>query len=176
MSGPPHFRIEPLDPARHRREEFACGVAALDHYLKAQARKDMDAGVAVCFVAVPAADPGCIAGYYTLSSATIVRTELPDPQLLRKLPRYPEFPATLLGRLARSLRFKGRGLGDHLLISALERAVAGSSEVASWAIVTDPKDANASGFYAGFGFQPLHAGRLFLPMRKAAAWLNPNLP
>ena len=175
MSHLTHFRIEPLDPARHKREEFGCGVAALDDYLKTRARKDMEAGVAVCFVAIPESNPGCIAGYYTLSSATILRVELPDPQILRKLPRYPEFPATLLDRLARSLRFKERGLGDRLLISALERAVAGSSEVASWAIVTDPKDAHASEFYAGFGFRLLNADRMFLPMRKAAAWLDPNL-
>ena len=41
MSGHPLFRIELLDPARHRREEFDCGVAALNKYLKTQARKDM---------------------------------------------------------------------------------------------------------------------------------------
>ena len=62
MAGPPQFRIEPLDPVRHRREEFDCGVAALDDFLKTQVRKEMDAGVAVCFVAVPEADPGCVVG------------------------------------------------------------------------------------------------------------------
>ncbi len=69
MSHPSRFLIDPLNPAKHRREDFDCGMAALDDYLKTRARKDMDARVAVCFVAVPVAEPGCIAGYYTLSAA-----------------------------------------------------------------------------------------------------------
>lgn len=174
VSHPSRFLIEPLNPAKHRREDFDCGVAALDDYLKTRARKDMDARVAVCFVAVPVAEPGCIAGYYTLSAATIVRTDLPEMQVPKHLPRYPEFPATLLGRLARSVRFKGQGLGDRLMISALERAIAGACEVASWAMVTDPKDATASRFYAQFGFRHLDGNRMFLPLKTAAKWLAPN--
>jgi GNAT superfamily N-acetyltransferase len=176
MSVPPPFRIEPFNPARHRREEFDCGVAALNAYLKTRARKEMEAGVAVCFVAVPVSDLGCIAGFYTLSAATMLRADLSDQKLLKKLPLYPDFPATLLDRLARSTTFKGQGLGDLLMISALERAVAGSSEVASWAIITDPKDAKATGFYAGFGFQKLSGDRMFLPMKKAVEWLKPTAP
>jgi ribosomal protein S18 acetylase RimI-like enzyme len=176
MSRPSHFRIEPLDPAKHRREEFDCGIAVLNDYLKIRARKDMDARVTVCFVAVPEVEPGCIAGYYALSAATIVRAELPEAQVPKPLPRYPEFPATLLGRLARSMRFKGQGLGDRLMISALERAMAGASEVASWAMVTDPKDAPARRFYTQFGFQSLAGSRMFLPFKTAAKWLSPNTP
>lgn len=170
------FIIEPLDPARHRREEFDCGVAALNDYLKTRARKEMDAGVAVCFVAVPESDPARIAGFYTLSAATIVRDDLPDETLLKKLPRYSEFPATLLGRLARSMDFKGRGLGDRLVASALIRALSGSQEVASWALVTDPKDDKAADFYSEFGFVPLTGKRMFLPMAKASAWIESNAP
>ena len=155
MSAMIHFHIEPLDPARHRREEFDCGVSVLNEYLKTRARKDMDAGVAVCFVAVPESDPGRIAGFYTLSAATIVRTDLPDEKLLKKLPRYPDFPATLLGRIARSVEFKGQGLGDRLMSSALARCLSGSAEVASWAVVADSKDGKAAGFYAEFGFEAL---------------------
>jgi hypothetical protein len=42
---------------------------------------------------------GAIAGYYTLSSTSVQLAELPE-QPVRKLPRYPLVPATLLGRLA----------------------------------------------------------------------------
>ena len=176
MSVLPPFRIEPLDTARHRREEFDCGVAALNDYLKQQARKEMEARVALCFVAVPESDLGCIAGFYTLSSASVRRAELSDSKLLKKLPSYRDFPATLLGRLARSTYFKGQGMGGHLMISALERAVAGSSKVASWAIITDPKDIKATRFYAGFGFHSLSGNRMFLPMKQAIEWLKPNAP
>lgn len=173
---PSNFIIEPLDPATHRRDEFDCGVPALNDYLKTRARKDMDAGVAVCFVAVPETEPGKISGYYTLSAATIRRADLVDEKLLKKLPRYPDFPATLLGRLARSLEFRGQGLGDRLMVSAMERADSGSKEVASWAMVTDPKDGKAAEFYSAFGFIPLNETRLMMPMARIRALLGSSAP
>ena len=118
MSDSQKYLIKPLDPSKHRREEFDWGVGALNDYLKKRARKEMDVGLAVCFVAVPESDPGCIAGFYTLSAATVVTTELPEA-VTKKLPRYGEFPATLLGRLARSTAFRVQGLGDRLMMSAV---------------------------------------------------------
>ena len=102
MPNPLHYIIEALDPAKHRREEFDCGVPALNDFLRNRARKEMAAGASACFVIVPEDDPGCIAGFYTLSAAVIVRTDLPEA-VTKKLPRYLELPATLPGRLARKL-------------------------------------------------------------------------
>ena len=165
------FLIEPLDPATHRREAFDCGVAPLNEFLRTRARKEAVAGMSVCFVAVPRDEPRQVAGFYTLSAAIIVRSELPDT-LTKKLPRYRELPATLLGRLARSLDFKGARLGDLLMVSALCRAVEGAKQIASWAIVTDPKDQNARKFYGSFGFRPLTPERLFLTMEEAASLVS----
>ena len=166
-----NFIIEPLHSARHRREEFDCGVAALNEFLRTRARKEMEAGTSACFVIVPEADPGLIAGYYTLSAATVVRSVLPE-SVTKKLPRYQELPATLLGRLARDLRFKGQRIGDRLMTSMLHRSVAAAGEVASWAIVTDPKDNPARPFYGSFGFQPLTPERMFLTMKQARDWIS----
>lgn len=165
------FIIEPLNPAKHRRDEFDCGVAVLNDFLRTRARKEMEAGTSACFVIVPEADPREIAGYYTLSAATIVRTALPE-SVTKKLPRYAELPATLLGRLARDMRYKGQRIGDLLMVSMMQRAVEAAENVASWAIVTDPKGQQARKFYEGFGFQALDVERLFLPMKQAAAWIN----
>jgi GNAT superfamily N-acetyltransferase len=167
------FLIEPLDPSKHRREEFDCDVEALNDYLKKRARKEMDAGLAVCFVAVPESDPGSIAGFYTLSAATILTADLHE-SATKKLSRYGEFPATLLGRLARSTSFRGQGLGDRLMMSAFARAAHGAEEVASWAIVTDPKDDNVRRFYQEFGFSELGANRLFVTMKQVVALLSAN--
>src|SRR5438309_1581177 len=142
MSSAAQFIVKALDPAKHRREAFDCGVEALNDFLRARARREMEAGTSACFVIVPESTPEQIAGFYTLSAAVIQRSELPEA-LVKKLPRYRELPATLLGRLARSLDFKGQGIGDRLMISALSRAVEGAREVASWAVVTDPKDQEA---------------------------------
>jgi len=165
------FVVEPLDPAKHRREAFDCGVVALNDFLRTRARKEMEAGMSACFVLVPESKPLQIAGYYTLSSATILRTALPDI-LVKRLPLYTELPATLLGRLARSLDFKGQGVGDRLMISALSRAVEGARHVASWAIVTDPKHEQARRFYESFGFRQLTGQRLFVPMKEVVGQLN----
>lgn len=168
---PGSFIIEPLNSDKHDRETFDCGVPALNEFLRLRARKEMDAGTSACFVMVPQNDPGTIAGYYTLSAATIMRTALPE-SVTKKLPRYHELPATLLGRLARDLRVKGQQIGDRLMASVLHRAVRASKEVASWAVVTDPKDDRARSFYAAFGFQPLTEDRQFITMKAADAWLS----
>jgi len=171
MASGPSFIVEPLDPAKHRRETFDCGVAALNDFLRMRARKEMEADISACFVLVPREKPEQIAGFYTLSSASILRTEVPE-SLMRKLPKYAEMPATLLGRLARSLDFKGQNVGGLLMMSALSRAIEGARQVASWAVVTDPKDDKARRFYEAFGFRPLTADRLFMPMKDAEAQLS----
>jgi len=166
------FIIEPLDPAKHRREAFDCGVAALNDFLRTRARREMEADISASFVLVPKEKQEQIAGFYTLSSASILRTELPEA-LLKKLPRYNQMPATLLGRLARSLDFKGQGIGARLMMSALSRAVHGSKQVAgSLVVVTDPKNEEARLFYESFGFRPLNDDRMFVLMKDAAAQLN----
>ena len=68
--------------------------------------------------------------------------------------------------------YLGRPLCGCLMASVLHRAVAASGEVASWAIVTDPKDEAAAKFYGSFGFKPLTEQRLYLTMKQAAEWLS----
>lgn len=104
-----------------------------------------------------------IAGYYTLSSTSVQFAELPA-QTVRKLPRYPLVPATLLGRLAVDRRQQGKGYGRFLMADALHRAV--RSEIASFAVIVDAKDENARRFYERESFLPLpdQPMKLFRPM------------
>jgi hypothetical protein len=44
------FRIERLDPAKHRRDAFRCESAPLTDFIQKRARKEMDARASVCFV------------------------------------------------------------------------------------------------------------------------------
>jgi GNAT superfamily N-acetyltransferase len=158
------YRIEVLRK-NHSREAFACGYAELDRYLKQQARQDAEKRVAAPFVLVePPAKR--VLGYYTLSSCVVEADGLP-PEIARKLPRYPQLPATLLGRLAVDQTMSGRGLGEFLLMDALHRSLTHSTEIAALAVLVDAKDSAAAAFYAHYGFialekQPL---RLFLPMQ-----------
>lgn len=140
-------------------------------FLRTRARKETKARASACFVLVPAADRGRIAGFYTLSATNLVLEKLPE-ELAKKLPRYPELPATLLGRLARDVSFKGQGIGNLLMVDALQRAYESSSVIGSVAVVTDPKDDRAARFYAEFGFKPLDGRRMFLPMKAVPEWLG----
>ena len=159
--------IEPL--ARHHdRGSFSCGEPALDVYLRRQARQDMKRRIATVFVLV-GERPEAVAGYYTLSAHAIDARALPD-SVRRKLPYYPDIPAILLGRLARDLRYRGQGIGEHLLLDALARAAASSQSVGAFAIVVDAKNDRARSFYEAFGFQPIsdRPSRLFLPLQRVA--------
>jgi hypothetical protein len=90
----------------------------------------------------------------------------------KKLPRYPRLPATLLGRLARDVKFPGTGA--LLLMDALVRAYRKSAEIASLAVVADAKDEAALAFYRKFGFAQLGGdpNRVFLPMGTIAGLLG----
>ncbi|MEK7953553.1 hypothetical protein [Luteolibacter soli] len=166
------YTIELLDPAKHRREEFDCGVPVLSDYLKRRANQEMKAFAAACYVIVPDDDPGRIAGYYTLSATTIELTRLPDT-LRKKLPRYDSLGAILVGRLARDLAFAAERIGEKLLLSALLRSYRESQQIGAVAVVVDAKDDPAAGFYQRFGFLPLEGSRFYLPMKEVPKW-NPS--
>jgi GNAT superfamily N-acetyltransferase len=150
VSGAPEgsLRVEPLGP-HHDRSRFASGVEPLDRYFRSQAGQDARKNMAAPFVLV--LPDGTIAGYYTLSATGVKLTGFPV-DIIRKLPRYPLVPATLLGRLAVDQNYQGRGYGRFLLADALFRAV--RSEIASFAIIVDAKDEAARRFYERESFLP----------------------
>ena len=175
MSDSPQYFIEPLDVARHRREQFECEWPELTNFLQKRARKEMDSRASACFVLVAASDLGRIVGYYTLSQTSVRSQKLPEA-VTKKLPRYPELGATLIGRLARDIEWRGKGIGPLLLVDALRRSVRLSAEVGAVVVVTDPKDQKARAFYQGYGFVALDERRMFIPMkelmeREAKGWI-----
>jgi ribosomal protein S18 acetylase RimI-like enzyme len=158
----PRFSVEPLGE-KHNRAAFSCGVEALDSYLRKQAGQDARKRAAVPFVATP--DGYSIAGYYTLSQYAITLDAIPE-EIAKKLPKYPMVSATLLGRLAVSIEFRGQGVGEFLLMDALHRSFSSSKQIASAGIIVDAKDESASRFYKKYGFVelPKTENRLFLAM------------
>jgi ribosomal protein S18 acetylase RimI-like enzyme len=154
----------------HDRGGFGCGCGPLDEYLQRRALQDQRRRAAVCHVLVSPDDPARIIGYYTLSSYTIRLAELPAA-LEGKLPRYPDVPCALLGRLAVDTAFRGRGLGEFLLLDAMHRCFTRvASQMAVYALVTHAKSDAAAAFYRRYDFIPLPASPLamFLPMATIA--------
>ena len=148
--------------ATHDRAKFSCGKPALDTYIQMQARQDVKARVAACFILSD--DDIVIKGYYTLSNGSIPGSQLPKT-MRRKLPKYHGLPVTLLGRLAVDSNFKGQKLGSMLLLDALKRSYEAAEKMGSIAVVVDPMDKEAADFYFKYGFSLLPgSGRMFLPM------------
>lgn len=163
---PARFVIEPFDKKKHDRTAFSCEHEALTTYIKQQAGQDVKKSIAAVFVLT--LDGKAIAGYYTLSQYAVDAGSVPAETMQQlRLPKYKELPATLLGRLARSLAFKGQGIGELLLMHALKQALDQSRIIASTAVVTDAKDERAKNFYKKYGFVELpdHPNRLFLSMK-----------
>ncbi len=156
------YRFEPLGD-QHDRAAFSCGVDALDQYFRGDPiRQDLSRKVFNAFVLTPGRK--FAAGFYTLSPISILSVNLP-PALAKKLSRRP-IGATLIGRVARDLSLRGKGIGEMLLGDALHRAWLASKLVSSWAVVVDSKE-GARAFYLKNEFTPFatQPSRLFLLMK-----------
>lgn len=160
----PSLVIEPLGP-HHERAGFACGNGLLDDFIKTKGRKEQALGFSAVFIAVEAQKSTTILGYYTLSSHSINVQGIPS-DTRKRFPKYPSVPTTLLGRLARCQERRGQGVGEFLLLDALNRTLQSSENVGSYAVVVDAIDTAAASFYSKYGFAPTEerADRLFLPM------------
>lgn len=158
------YRVEPFNKRKHKRSNFKCGVGSLDRYLKKQANQDFKRNITVPFVLVKNEESDII-GFYTLSSFYVHLEELPT-NIRKKLPHYPNVPATLLGRLAVDEKYQGRGLGEFLLMDALHKSLMQTNKIASFSVVVDAINEDARNFYLHFGFLsfPNRKGRLFLPI------------
>ena len=164
MSDEVEVRFERL-AAEHDRSAFACEQPSLTDYLLKFAGQNERSDIAACVVAL-APDSAKVLGYYTISAHAVLESEL-SPEQKKGLPGYDRIPAFLIGRLARDVTMKGKGLGELLLIDAMMRLC--SIEAAARMIVVDPIDENAGTFYGRYGFAPLGrmTARLYLPMKVA---------
>jgi ribosomal protein S18 acetylase RimI-like enzyme len=163
------FVCQPL-AKHHDRLSFRCGVPELEGYLQRRASQDVRRRAAAVFVLVPEEQPQRIAGFYSLSSASIILDELPA-EVAKALPRHPLVPAVLIGRLARDAGYPG--VGRLLLLDALARSLRYAEQVAAAVVLVDAKNEVAHQFYARYGFQEVapDSRRMFLPMRTVAKLL-----
>jgi GNAT superfamily N-acetyltransferase len=109
-----------------------------------------------------------VAGYYTLAAGSIGVTCLPEV-LRKKLPKHP-VPTIHLGRLAVDLAFRGRRLGETLLMHALRAALNLADKLGVYAVNVWAIDENARTFYTHFGFLPLEDDpqHLYMPLETVA--------
>lgn len=155
--------IEPFDKAKHPRAGFTCGQPSLDVFLQSLVTQYEKRKLGRTFVAFRPGDQKVL-GYYTLASSAVAFAHLPETAA-RKLPKHP-MPVVLLGRLAVDQTAQARGLGEMLLMDALERSLDLSKSLGVFAVEVLAMDDRAAAFYARYGFISLldDARHMYLPM------------
>ncbi len=156
------WQIKLLDK-QHERAGFDCGEESLNAFLRNHAGQNARRDISRTYVVTADGSP-LIAGYYTLSSGSVMFADLPD-ELSRRLPKYP-VPTAHLGRLAVDCRYQGQGLGGILLVDALNRACSLADRIGIHAVTVHALNTSAKRFYEAHGFLPLRddSFHLFLPM------------
>lgn len=156
------WTIEPFSK-RHDRSVFSCGRPSLDDFLRTRVSPYEKRRLGKTFMAVFQGDARVV-GYYTLAAGAIAFDNLPI-EFSRKLPKHP-VPVVLLARLAVDGTAQGQGLGEALLLDALQRAFDLSTHLGIHAIEVEAIDDAAAAFYRKYGFEPLlsHTLHFFLPI------------
>jgi len=148
--------------SQHDRKAFDCGDADLNRWFMHIARQHEEKRISSTFVAV--ADEACseVLGFFTLSIAELVHTDLPS-QHQKRLPK--RVPVFRLARLATAKKHQGQGIGEAMLFDTIDRISRIAEEVGGVGLVVNAKPA-AVGFYRQYGFEQMadHPCNLFLPL------------
>ena len=144
---------------RHILDEFECGEAVLDEWLKRRAMANQLSGASRTFVV--ADHDGRVYGYYAMAAGAVshqmatssVRRNMPDP-----------IPVMVLARLAVDHRAQGIRLGAALLQDAVNRSVVVSQNAGVRALLVHALHDRAKNFYEHYGFKesPQHPMTLML--------------
>ena len=151
--------------AAHDLEEFDCGEPSLNDWLKQRALKNesrFSRTYVVC-------DDNRVVAYFCISAGAVERSAAPG-RLRRNAP--DSIPVSIIGRLAVSAAYAGRGLGADILSDALRRIAVASQSIGIGAVLVQAKDENAKRFYlacAEFVEYPEDSRMLFLPIETVIA-------
>lgn len=143
-------KLEPADDT----SSFDCGNAGLNDYLKKYARQDRRRRMGVTYAAVSCDRiPPKVVGYFTLANTSIPRAGLPE-EMLRKIPRYQDLPAFLLGRLAVDRHMQGKRIGEMLLSRCFEHCLAIAQGTGARYLITDAIHSAVS-WYERYNFRKI---------------------
>ena len=140
LSAPVHLSPE------HRLDDFSCGVASLDDWLKRRARSNQISGASRTYVV---AEKQRVVGYYCLASGALALADAPGP-IRRNMP--DPVPVAILGRLAIDQTWRGKGLGTALLQDAVIRTSQAGGILGIRGILVHAISEEARAFYERYGF------------------------
>ncbi|MGC1301987.1 MAG: GNAT family N-acetyltransferase [Caulobacteraceae bacterium] len=181
MSAPgrPSTRIEPFDPDRHDRAGFACGVEAVDNFLKKTANKLARADNLRLYAMTDAS--AALIGFYAVNAHTIDYVELPA-RYARTRPGHGSIPAAYISMIGVDARHQGHGYGGDLLVDALTRIAQAADAIGIAVVILDVLDdgdakqvVRRKALYESYGFQPFASRplRLFLPLATVRQLISP---
>jgi GNAT superfamily N-acetyltransferase len=151
--------------SEHELSEFDCGEPVLNEWLKHRAWQNesrFSRTYVVC-------DDNRVVAYFCISAGSVERAAAPG-KLKRNAP--DTIPVSIIGRLAVSRNYKGKGLGADLLSDALRRIAVASQSIGIGAVLVHAKDDAAKRFYMGcaeFMEYPEDSRILFLPIETVIA-------
>lgn len=175
--------IEPLDPAKHDRAAFSCGVEQVDNFFKRTANKLAQADNLRAYVMTSA--EGNLIGFYALNAHSVEYSSLPK-KYARNRPGHGLIPAAYISMIGVDERYKGKGFGGDLLVDALTRIASAADQLGIAVTMLDLLDCGDADLvekrrklYTAYGFLPLPSNplRLFLPIttiRKLVAEQEPT--
>jgi GNAT superfamily N-acetyltransferase len=150
--------------ADHDLSEFDCGEPTLNDWLKQRALKNesrFSRTYVVC-------DGTKVVAFFSIAAGAVERAAAPG-KLRRNAP--DAIPVSVIGRLAVSRAYAGRGLGADILSDALRRIAVASQNIGIGAVLVQAKE-NAKRFYmacAEFIEYPAESRTLFLPIETVIA-------
>jgi GNAT superfamily N-acetyltransferase len=132
----------------HLLDDFDCGVASLNDWLKRRALANQKNNASRTYVVT---DGEKVIAYYCLSSGALALSNAPSP-IRRNMP--DPIPVAILGRLGVDTSWKGKGLGAALLQDAVLRTVRAAEIIGIRGIVVHAISEEAKQFYEHYGFSP----------------------
>ncbi len=151
---------------KHDRDNFDCGVQALNHFLKTSARQAQAKGTSSTFVLVDEADDHIIPilGFFTLALCEVHHSDIPAAYR-RRLPQ--RCGAVRLARLAVDKHHQKKGYAKFMIAAALEKFLVIHEGAGAIGLFVDAKDQQVASFYEWFGFVRIEedALTLFLPLK-----------
>jgi GNAT superfamily N-acetyltransferase len=151
--------------ASHDLSQFDCGEPALNDWLINRALKNESRFSRTYVVR----DGNRVVAYFCISAGGIQRAAVPG-RIRRNAP--DTIPVSMIGRLAVSRDYTGRGLGADILSDALRRIAVASQSIGIGAVLVHAKDDRAKRFYmacAEFIEYPAESRTLFLPIETVIA-------
>jgi GNAT superfamily N-acetyltransferase len=168
-SGPQRRQMKLSAPipltADHDLSDFDCGEPVLNDWLKHRALKNENRFSRTYVVC----DGNRAVAYFCIAAGAVERAVAPG-KVRRNAP--DTIPVSVIGRLAVSRDYAGRGLGADILSDTLRRIAVASQSIGIGAVLVHAKDERAKRFYlacAEFIEYPADSRTLFLPIETVIA-------